>query len=272
MRISDHGHALLGFSYLPPWTVNAGVAYGTERTLVIDTGPTALAAATIHGYTELVRPGNGIVAINTEGHLDHVGGNDYFRRLGLDVHGHVSIQRTQADLAEDIAAYESCVADPVRRADGEGRLPFVDTRIANPNQPIEADTVLDLGGREATILLAPGHTPANLLVWLADEGVLFVGDTISRGYRPNLGTGGPAAWTTWLAALDRIEDLRPSVIVPGHGEVIRHAEIPVELERTRSCLARALDTATATQGLLHAYAEGRGLGVISSSANTVWEW
>jgi cyclase len=245
MRISDHCHALLGFSFLPPWTVNAGVAWGMERTLVIDTGPSALAAATIHGYAELARPGNALVAINSEGHLDHIGGNDYFRQLGLDVHGHASIQRTEGDLAEDIAAYSACVADPIRRADGEGRLPFVGTRIANPNKPIAADTVLDLGGREATILLAPGHTPANLLVWIADEGVLFAGDTIVSGYGPNLGTGGPPAWTSWLAALNRIEDLRPRVIVPGHGEVIRHAEIPVEIERIRSCLARALDTATA---------------------------
>ena len=245
MRISDHCHALLGFSYLPPWTVNAGVAYGTARTLVIDTGPFALAAATIHGYAELVRPGNAIVAINTEGHLDHVGGNAFFQRLGISVHGHVSIQREESDLAEDIAAYEECVADPVRRADGEGRLPFVDTRIANPNRPIEADTTIDLGDREATILLAPGHTPANLLVWIADEGVLFAGDTIISGYRPNLGTGGPAAWTSWLAALRRIEDLRPKVIVPGHGEVILHSEIPAELARMRSCLLRALDAVTA---------------------------
>ena len=245
MRISDHAHALFGFAYLPPWTVNAGVAYGTERTLVIDTGPSALAAATLHGYAELVRPGNAMVAINTEGHLDHLGGNDTFLRRGIEVYGHTSIQRKDEDLAGDVAAYCACALDPVRRLDQEGRWPFVDTRIANPSQPIATDTTLDLGGRKASILLAPGHTPGNLLVWIDDEGVLFAGDTIVQGYQPNLGSADPAAWMQWLAALARIETLDPRVILPGHGAVVGHADIPAAIERIRSCLSRAIDAVTA---------------------------
>ncbi len=49
MRLSAHCYALTGFAYLPPWAVNAGFVAGRERTLVVDSGPTALAAATILG-------------------------------------------------------------------------------------------------------------------------------------------------------------------------------------------------------------------------------
>jgi hypothetical protein len=46
---SPHSRALTGFAYVPPWTVNAGFVWGSQRTLIVDTGPTVLAAATIVG-------------------------------------------------------------------------------------------------------------------------------------------------------------------------------------------------------------------------------
>jgi glyoxylase-like metal-dependent hydrolase (beta-lactamase superfamily II) len=94
----------------------------------------------------------------------------------------------------------------------------------------------------AEILLVPGHTPANLVVWIAGDGVAYVGDSVVSDYRPNLAAGGPAAWRAWLEALDRIEALAASVLVPGHGRILRGAgEIGPEVERVRRCLHQALE-------------------------------
>ena len=91
------------------------------------------------------------------------------------------------------------------------------------------------------ILLAPGHTPANLVVWVPEDGVVFTGDSVVSDYRPNLASGGPPDWRAWLAALDRIEALGASVLVPGHGRVLRDAdEIGPEIDRVRCCLRDAL--------------------------------
>jgi cyclase len=241
MRLSAHCYALAGFAYLPPWSVNAGLVCGERRTLIVDTGPTAQAAATILGYAETARPHNAILAINTERHLDHIAGNDLVRSRGIDVWGHPSVRRTDAELAGDVTEYSASVPDPVRRRDGEGGIPFLGTRIADPNVDVARECSIDLGGVSAEILLVPGHTPANLVVWIATEGVVYAGDSVVSDYRPNLESGGPADWRAWLDALDRIEALSPEILVPGHGRILRGAgEVGREIARVRRCLQEAL--------------------------------
>ncbi len=243
MRLSPHCHALTGFAYVPPWAVNAGFVWGTQRTLIVDTGPTALAAETIAGYAEAARPGNTMLAIDTEWHLDHIAGNDTLLRRGIDVYGHPSIGRRDEEYASDVDEFAASVGDPQRRGDGEGRIPFRDTRIANPNVRLDRELELDLGEVTATILLVPGHTPANLAVWVDREGVLFTGDTVVSDYRPNFASGGPPDWRLWLEALTRIEALKPQTLVPGHGRVLRGVEIGREIARIQGSLEAALDHA-----------------------------
>jgi cyclase len=243
MRLSEHCHALLGFAYVPPWSVNAGFVRGREGTLIVDTGPTAQAAETILGYARAAAPGNTVLAIDSERHLDHVAGNETLRAQGIEVYGHVSIARTDAELERDVAEYCDCVQDARRRADGEGRLPFLGTRIANPNRAVDSEIEIDLGGVAARVLLVPGHTPANLAVLVEQDGVLFAGDTVVSDYRPNLQSGGPVDWQLWIAALDRIEAIAPAVLVPGHGRVLRDGEVRDEIVRVRRHLEAALGKA-----------------------------
>lgn len=256
MQLSKHCHALTGFAYVPPWSVNAGFVAGESRTLIVDTGPTALAAATILGYAQAARPGNALLAIDTERHLDHVAGNELLRSRGIDVYGHPSIDRTDEEYASDVAEFCRSVPDPRRRAAGEGQIPFAGTRIARPNVLVQSEAALDLGGLAVQVLLVPGHTPANLIVWVAEEGVLFAGDTVVSDYLPNLESGGPADWLLWLAALDRIEGLRPDTLVPGHGRVLRGGEIGVEIARVRGVLEAALERSREAGAQLRLYFAG----------------
>jgi cyclase len=239
VRLGRHCYALAGFGYLPPWSVNAGFVCGERLTLVVDTGPTAYAAATILGYAQAARPANTVIAVNTELHLDHLAGNSLLREQGIDVYGHPSIARSNADLAVDVAAYEACVIDPARRE--EARLPFLGTHIANPNQIVDRDQALDLEGVTAQLLLVAGHTTANLAVWIAEDHVLYSGDTVVSDYRPNLAAGTPSDWHCWLQSLDRLESLGAEILVPGHGRILRGEEIATEIARIRVSLLRALD-------------------------------
>ncbi len=238
VRLGDHCYVLAGFGYLPPWSVNAGFVCGARRTLIVDTGPSAYAAATILGYARAARPGNDLVAVNTELHLDHLAGNSVLREQGIDVYGHPSIQRKDADLQADLTDYRASVRD-AGRADEAG-LPFLGTRIVNPNKVIDRDQVVDLEGVTVALLMVPGHTTANLAAWIAQDRVLFAGDAVVSDYRPNLASGAPSDWLRWLGALDRIESLRPEVLVPGHGRVLCGKDIGSEVARIRSCLLEAL--------------------------------
>jgi cyclase len=240
MRVSDHCYAASGFAYIPPWGVNAGFVVGEGATLIVDSGPSPAAAETILGYALSVRPGNALRLVNTERHLDHIIGNSVFHNQGIDIYGHASIARTDDDLRADVEEYNTCIPDMARRAAREGRLLFADARIVNPSHPLEKETVFDLGGVHAEIIFTPGHTPANLCVFVAEERVLFCGDSLVPDYQPNLGGGGPDEWRQWRVSLDRIAALAPIVAVPGHGRILRSSQdVAAEIGRLACILEQS---------------------------------
>jgi glyoxylase-like metal-dependent hydrolase (beta-lactamase superfamily II) len=233
MRISPHAHAVTGLGFIPPWSVNAGFIVGAERTLVVDTGPSAHASRTLLGYARAVRPSNTILAVNTERHTDHMLGNGFFRGNGIDVYGHSSIHRTAADLVAEIEELNRCIPQPFRRERGEAALFFKGTTVENPNRPVEAEMVLDLGACEARLILTPGHTASNLSVFCPEDGVLFTGDCVTVGYAPNLDDPGMNR-EAWLESLNRLSALSPSALVPGHGEILTGDAVRGAVERMRA--------------------------------------
>jgi glyoxylase-like metal-dependent hydrolase (beta-lactamase superfamily II) len=240
MRLSDHCYAVTGLGYSLPWCVNAGFIAGDETTLIVDTGGNRLAAQTIHGYACAVRPYNKLRVINTEKHFDHIGGNGYFRELGIDVWGHAGIARTLDEFQAEIAEFNDAIPDRARRARHEAQAFFYRTNLTNPNCPIHNETTFDLGGLKAEILLTPGHTQTNLLVWVPQEDVLFTGDCVVREYLPNLDAGSSDDWQQWLESLNRIERLKPSFIVGGHGPVSSGNEIPAAIDAMRKVLRESI--------------------------------
>ena len=245
MRLSNRCFAVTGLGYWPPWSVNAGFIAGERTTLVVDSGATALAAATIHGYASAVRPGNRLTVVNTERHFDHIGGNGYFRERGADVYGHAGIERTAEEFRAEIAELNSQIADAARRARGEAEVFFRGTKLTNPNRAFDRDFRMELGECEVEILLTPGHTSTNVSVWARAEGVLFCGDCLVNGYMPNLECGRASEWRQWLESLDRIRALRPRIVVPGHGPVAIGADTGPLIESVREAIEQAIEAGAA---------------------------
>ncbi|HTC89577.1 MAG TPA: MBL fold metallo-hydrolase [Bryobacteraceae bacterium] len=241
MLLSSRCFALTGLGYLPPWTVNAGFITGDEITLIVDTGANAAAAATIYGYASIARPSNRLLVLDTERHFDHVGGNAYFRERGVDVYGHVSIQRTGEEFGSEISEFNAEISNAARRSRQESNVFYHETRLANPNCPISADSRMDLGGCEVEILLTPGHTPSNISVYVPSDGVLYCGDCLVNGYLPNLDAGSVGDWRIWLASLDRVAALGADVIVPGHGPVAKGKDVPRLIESVRQVLGQSIE-------------------------------
>jgi glyoxylase-like metal-dependent hydrolase (beta-lactamase superfamily II) len=235
MRLTNRCYAVTGLGYSAPWCVNAGFVVGDKTTLVVDTGANTLAAQSIYGYACAVRPGNRLLVINTEKHFDHIGGNGFFREQGVDVWGHVGIERTDAEFQAEIAEFNSAIINPARRARGEAQAFFHSTHVVNPNRRIHENTTLDLVSSVVQILLTPGHTSTNLCVWVPGDGVLFTGDCLIREYLPNLDAGTPADWQIWLESIDRLEELSPTIVVAGHGPVARGGEIRTVLDSVGKC-------------------------------------
>lgn len=242
MQLSRHCFALAGFAYIPPWGVNAGIVAGENITLVVDSGPTRQAAATIYGYATALRPSNQILVINTEQHLDHVSGNSYFAGRGIEIYGHCGIRRNEEELQGEVDAYTACIPNAVRRQQEEGRILFAGTRLANPSTSIEQNISLNLGGISAEVILTPGHTPTNLSVYVPVDGVVFCGDSVVSGYLPNLEGGDSTEWGMWIESLDRLASLGAQVMACGHGPMVEREAVPKEMDRIRAILREAIAT------------------------------
>lgn len=240
MKISLSCYAITGLAFIPPWSVNAGFIVGEERVLIIDTGPNRFAAQTIYGYASSVGSGRRILAINTEQHLDHLGGNGLFKENQLDIYGHYKINRTPADLASMIGEYNECIPNLIRRNRREAEFLFADAEIYNPNIRLKTDTVIQLGRIEAHVIFTPGHTPTNLSVYVPSEGILFCGDCILKSYLPNLESGNLVDWEIWLESISKLENLNLRTVVPGHGEVLKGNEITKGFEWTRRIVEEAI--------------------------------
>jgi metallo-beta-lactamase class B len=63
----------------------------------------------------------------------------------------------------------------------------------------------------------PGHSPDNIVVWLADRGILAGGCMVRNARTRNLGYTGVADLEAWPDSIRRLQQLQPATVVPGHG-------------------------------------------------------
>jgi cyclase len=74
--------------------------------------------------------------------------------------------------------------------------------------------------------MGPAHTTNDIVAWLPQQRVLFAGDLVFNGGTPFVVMGSVAGS---IAALTRLRDLHPDVIVPGHGSVCGSDAIDAQL-------------------------------------------
>lgn len=219
---------------------------GAHSTLVVDTGSNYFTARTIDGYARCAKPDNGLIAVNTEPHFDHIGGNGFFRSQGIDIWAHPKLRRIDSDFLANCDDFDETIRNEVRRAARESRAFYLGTELANPNCVLKKGQRFDLGGLDVVVYETPGHTPLNISLFVPSEGVLYCGDTIVTGYIPNLEGGDVAAWKDWQQSLTRIDALNPQHVVPGHGDIISGASaIAGAIARMQDTLNRAIETQTA---------------------------
>jgi hydroxyacylglutathione hydrolase len=96
--------------------------------------------------------------------------------------------------------------------------------LEKPAPAVKADLLLKegseikLGNTVLVTMHAPGHSPGSAVFYVANEGVLFSGDTVMRGTsgRTDLRDGSPGKMTLSLRRLYR-ELPGDTKILPGHG-------------------------------------------------------
>lgn len=241
MKLTDNCYAVLGLGYSSPWVVNSGFVVGSQKTMIIDSGPMYLAAQTIYGYAVNVKPGSELIVVNTEKHFDHIGGNSFFKERGVKIYAHEKNIRTEEEFTEEKRYFNNIIDAVKRREAHEEEIFFQSTSIVVPDRSLNDNEIFLLGGNvEANIIFTPGHTPTNISVFIPKDKVLYCGDCIVNGYLPNLEAGTKDDWNVWLKSLELISSLSIEYIVPGHGNVIVGSDVNKKITVIRKIIEEAI--------------------------------
>jgi cyclase len=86
-----------------------------------------------------------------------------------------------------------------------------------PNITFEKELDLDLGNRDVEIkFLGRGNTAGDAIAFLPKERILIAGDLVVHP-GPYMGSGFPSEWSK---TLEKMIEMNPLTIVPGHGEIL----------------------------------------------------
>ena len=117
-------------------------------------------------------------------------------------------------------------------------------RTTLPTLTVDEKLVLYRGDRTIEIRgLGRGHTDNDLVVYLPKEGVIAAGDLVVA---PVPLTGDQSFIGDWVGTLEKLLELKPAIIVPGHGPVLRdtsHVKVMIELlssmrDQTKAAVAK----------------------------------
>jgi glyoxylase-like metal-dependent hydrolase (beta-lactamase superfamily II) len=115
--------------------------------------------------------------------------------------------------------------DVIRRQDPEGLkyMPAEKDYILNkPNVTFSDRMAFQLGDHQFQLYYTPGHSDANISVFVPQERTVFVGDTVFKDCQIWLHT---VDFDALFQSLHFLSTLEVDYIVPGHGEVIGKNEL-----------------------------------------------
>ncbi len=214
---------------------NLGLVVTSAGALLIDSGATFQSAQKIHAAIRKVTTQPVKWVINTGGQDHRWLGNGYFKSQGSEIIAHAD---AEADMRARGTEHIERLRDLKERRDG--------TVVTLPTRYVTgSDTRLVLGGVVVELKhRGGGHTPGDMMVWLPSKNVMFSGDVV---YVDRILSLLPVSRTkTWLQSFAVIDEIKPKIIVPGHGRVSNVADAQAQtrdlLRALRAHVKRAIDT------------------------------
>jgi glyoxylase-like metal-dependent hydrolase (beta-lactamase superfamily II) len=188
---------------------NVGIIVGSMAVLVVDTGLGPRNGETVLREVRKLSTGD-IYIVGTHFHYEHILGESAFPSSARVIRARAE----QKDIDEfgvqpNFATRSPAMAELVKEASIRKADEFFDT-----------EKLLDLGGVRVRLTWAGGgtHTDGDTLIFVEGDGVLFAGDILMN--RRFLAFGAPrSSVRSWIAVIEKAAPLKPTHIVPSHGDL-----------------------------------------------------
>ena len=213
VKVADSVYALVGdLGQRSPENLGHNITSGfivTEQgVVVIDTGGSLANAQAIHAAIRKVTDKPVIYAVNSGGQDHRWFGNDYFKRQGAKL---IASEAAARDMRERGAAQVATAQLLLKEK-------FAGTQLVYPDITFQDRYTLPVTGERIELIYTGGaHTPGDILVWLPQRSIVFAGDTV---FVQRLLGVMPGSALRWIKSLEYLRDeLKPRIVVPGHGHV-----------------------------------------------------
>ena len=191
-----------------PLVPNVGFVIGERGILVIDTGLGPRNGSAVLEVAKELGGSRALYLVTTHFHPEH--------DLGAQVFPESTTLIRSNDQAKDIAEFGLQLAQVFARRSAINAELLKDADFRKANVTFDRDYALDLGGVKVQLIaMGANHTRGDTAIWVESDRVLFSGDVAMR---PQPVFASPYSTIRhWLSSLDRLEALKPAVIVPSHG-------------------------------------------------------
>jgi glyoxylase-like metal-dependent hydrolase (beta-lactamase superfamily II) len=236
---------------------NAGIVDLGDQTLIFDTFLTPQAARDLKAAADRLTQSPVALVINSHCHNDHIWGNQVFAAQSEIISTRTTRDLIVAEGEKQCAWYRENT--PERLASLQERyestadedqkselalwidyygclaeaLPFLE--VVPPNHTFSGRMVIHGSGRTAELIeYGNGHTRSDLILWLPQDSVVFMGDLLFVDCHPYLGDGDPDALVEILREIKKMDARR---FVPGHGPVGTEDDLGVMIDYVGACRA-----------------------------------
>ena len=218
---------------------------GRDAVMIVDTGQFPGIARRVVADLRALTKAPVRYVVNTHWHGDHILANSVFKETWPDAkviaHPHTIeraaafytdyAKRTPERLVPAVAGMrkrreastsddEKLWLDRTLACIEAARIEIPNTTYLPPDTPFAGDMTVDLGGVTAAVRhIGPGNTPGDLVVWVAADRLVASGDMIVAPVPYAIGSD----LEPWIGTLGALAALDATVLVPGHGPVMRDA-------------------------------------------------
>ncbi|MHA2255794.1 MAG: MBL fold metallo-hydrolase [Candidatus Heimdallarchaeaceae archaeon] len=228
VRLDKISDSVLDYS-IPDYDGHITIIKLKDRLVFIDSGKEPITARKVRLEVEKLTNLPAKQLILTHQHWDHVFGNQAFEDCDI-----ISSKATLEDMKSYLTTYWT--DENLNKMREEEPEDYADLKIVFPTITFEEDYQIKDENITIKIIQGDGHSAGSSFIFIPEEKILITGDLLFCKMTPFFGDPNADIYT-WLEVYQKMLDLSPETIIPGHGDITDKSEILAQISYYEKCIA-----------------------------------